>query len=145
MSRRHLLITSDDCRRLQHLLDSEFAAAIDPKIYLGDLRSELLAAKIVDAKKIPPDVVTMKSTVRLRDLDSGEEEVYTLVYPDQADIAESRLSVLAPIGTAILGYRVGDVIQWQVPDGARRLLVEEVIYQPQRDEALEPGSVVQTA
>ncbi|WP_442485785.1 nucleoside diphosphate kinase regulator [Aeoliella sp. SH292] len=136
MSQRHLLITSEDCRRLQHLLDSEFAAAIGPKNYLTDLRAELLAAKIVDAKKIPPDVVTMKSTVRLRDLDSGEEDIYTLVYPDQADIAESRLSVLAPIGTAILGYRVGDIIQWRVPDGTRRLLVEEVVYQPQRDGAL---------
>ena len=142
MSRRNLLITSDDHRRLQHLLDSEFAAAIDPKNYLADLRAELLAATIVDAKEIPPDVVTMKSTIRVRGLDSSEEEVYTLVYPNQANIAERKLSVLAPIGTAILGYRAGDVIQWRVPDGTRRLLVEEVIYQPQRDGTLEARPVV---
>ncbi|WP_442483298.1 nucleoside diphosphate kinase regulator [Aeoliella sp. SH292] len=145
MTQRTLLITRDDCRRLQHLLDSEFAAAIDPKNYLNDLRAELLAAKIVESNKVPPDVVTMRSTVRLCDLDSNEEDIYTLVYPDQADIARSRLSVLAPVGTAILGYRVGDVIQWRVPNGTRRLRVEEVIHQPQRDGFLEAGSVVQTA
>jgi regulator of nucleoside diphosphate kinase len=74
----------------------------------------------------------MNSTVRLRDLDSGEVETYTLVYPNEADAEENRISVLAPIGTAIIGYRVGDVIKWPVPGGFVRLRVEEILYQPER-------------
>ena len=78
--------------------------------------------------------MTMDSIVVLRDLDSNETETYTLVYPDRADIANHQLSVLAPIGTAILGYRVGDELRWRVPKGWRRLRVEQIPYQPERDE-----------
>lgn len=137
MSRRNIIITNSDRRRLQHLLESEFAAAIDPKNYLADLQAELRRAKIVDSAEVPDDVVTMDSTVRLRDLDSGEVETYTLVYPDQANIAENKLSILAPIGTAILGYCVGDIVRWRVPSGRHRLQVEEVLYQPEREGVLQ--------
>jgi regulator of nucleoside diphosphate kinase len=132
MSRRNITITSSDRRRLEHLLESAFAASIDPKTYLADLQAELQRAKIVDSAEVPHDVVTMESTVRLRDLDNDDVETYTLVYPDQANIADNKLSVLAPIGTAIIGYRVGDVVRWRVPGGMRRLQVEEVLYQPER-------------
>jgi len=87
----------------------------------------------VRPNKVPRNAVTMNSTVTLRDLDTGEKETYTLVYPDQADIANSRLSVLAPVGTAILGQRVGDEIKWKVPSGWRRLKVQRVISQPERE------------
>jgi regulator of nucleoside diphosphate kinase len=75
----------------------------------------------------------MNSTVRLRQLRSKEIETYTLVYPTDANIAEDKLSVLAPIGTAILGYRVGDRVEWQVPRGAIRFKIEELVFQPERD------------
>ena len=132
MSRRTIIITNSDRRRLEHLLASEFTEAILPKSYLTDLRTELQRAKIVDSEEVPSDVITMDSTVRLRDLDTDEVETYTLVYPNQANIAENKLSILAPIGTAILGYRLGDVIRWRVPSGKRRLRVEEIVYQPER-------------
>jgi regulator of nucleoside diphosphate kinase len=74
----------------------------------------------------------MHSVVRLRDLDSDETLACALVYPSDADDTRDRISVLAPIGTAILGYRVGDVIEWPVPAGLRRLRVEEVVSQPER-------------
>ena len=133
MSRRNIIITDDDRRRLEHLLASDFTEAIRSKSYLTDLRAELQRAKIVNSAEVPGDVITMESTVRLRDVDTGEVETYTLVYPDQANIAESKLSILAPIGTAILGYRVGDVVRWRVPSGRRKLSVEEVEYQPERE------------
>ena len=136
MSPRNIIIISEDYRRLEHLLASEFAEAIGAKSYLVDLRSELQRAVIVDSDEVPYDVITMNSTVRLRDLDTGEVETYTLVYPGQADIAANKLSILAPIGTAILGYRVGDVVRWRVPSGERRLQIEEVLYQPEREGAL---------
>jgi regulator of nucleoside diphosphate kinase len=69
--------------------------------------------------------------VRLIDLDTQEEMVYTLVFPPKADIAHNKISVLAPIGTAMLGYRVGDTFNWPVPDGVRRLQVAQVLYQPE--------------
>jgi regulator of nucleoside diphosphate kinase len=78
----------------------------------------------------------MNSTVSLRDLGTNEVETYTLVFPECADIANNKLSVLAPIGTAVLGYRVGDEFRWRVPEGWRKLKIEQVIFQPERDGAL---------
>ena len=80
---------------------------------------------------MPPDIVTMNSRIRLTDLDSAEELVYTLVYPAEADYAAGKISVLAPVGTALLGERVGNEIVWDVPGGTRRLRIEELLYQPE--------------
>ena len=77
------------------------------------------------------DAITMRSKVRLKDLESRKEMIYSLVFPNEADIDEGRISVLAPVGTAMIGYRVGDIIEWEVPSGLRRLKVEEVLYQPE--------------
>ena len=74
----------------------------------------------------------MNSRVRIKDLDSGEETVYTLVYPKDANIEEGKLSVLAPIGTALLGYQAGDIIEWLLPAGVlRRLKIKKVVFQPE--------------
>ena len=73
----------------------------------------------------------MYSQARLYDLEAGEELVLTLVFPEDADLAENKVSVLAPIGMAMLGYRVGDVFEWQVPAGVSRLKVLEILYQPE--------------
>ena len=96
------------------------------------LEGELRRARVVPRSDVPSEVITMNSVVRLRDLDTDEVEEYELAYPAEADVAHNRISVLAPIGTAILGYRLGDVIEWPVPAGLRRLQVEEVLYQPER-------------
>jgi hypothetical protein len=82
----------------------------------------------------------MNATVRLRDLKTGAEETYTLVYPDEADIEANRLSILAPIGTALLGYRAGDVVEWPVPAGITRFRIEEVLFQPRSARARRPVS-----
>jgi regulator of nucleoside diphosphate kinase len=86
------------------------------------------------AADAPPDVVTLHSTVRIRDLDTGRSVVYTVVFPTEADTAQRRISVLAPIGTALIGYRVGDVIEWATPGGERRLRVEAALFQPEAGE-----------
>ena len=91
-----------------------------------------LATRFNSAFLNPPTTMDLEVTV-VRDLDTDEVDTYTLVYPDRADIANQRLSVLAPIGTAILGYRVGDEVSWQVPAGWRRLRVDEVLFQPERN------------
>jgi regulator of nucleoside diphosphate kinase len=133
MAKPTIVITEADLDRLSTLLASEFAKVISPVEYLDDLRAELSKARIVQPDKAPRNAVTMNSTVTLRDLETGERETYTLVYPDRADIANNRLSVLAPVGTAILGQRVGDEITWKVPSGWRRLKVQRVVSQPERE------------
>jgi regulator of nucleoside diphosphate kinase len=135
MARRKIIVTENDHARLEDLLASEFASVIGPSEYLDDLRAELDRAEIVRPEDVPRNVVTMNSTVVLCDLDTKEQETYTLVFPEAADIANDRLSVLAPVGTAILGERVGDVVRWRVPQGWRRLKVDRVVYQPEREGA----------
>jgi regulator of nucleoside diphosphate kinase len=133
MNKPPIVITEADFERLSTLLASEFAKVISPVEYLDALRMELGRARIVKPNKVPRHAVTMNSTMTLRDLETDEKETYTLVYPDQADIANNRLSVLAPVGTAVLGQRVGDEIEWKVPSGWRRLRVQRVISQPERE------------
>jgi regulator of nucleoside diphosphate kinase len=93
---------------------------------VSQLVGELDRAEIVPEEALPTDVVAMNSTVRLVDLDTGAAHVYTVVYPHEADADRGRISVLAPIGTAVLGYRIGDVVEWEVPAGVRRFRIEEV-------------------
>jgi regulator of nucleoside diphosphate kinase len=134
--RDRIFITEADYEQLTRLVAGRRANGIDAP-YLAELEQELERAEVLsNGQQIPPDVVTMNSTVRLRDLDSHEVREYALVFPRQRrDI--NAVSVLAPIGTAILGYRVGSVIELHVPKGVRRLEVLEVLFQP---EAAEHGS-----
>lgn len=131
MKSTNIYITELDYNRLSGLIDRTREGNGGDREYLNKLEAELDRAEIVDRRDIPADVVTMRSKVRLKDLVSGESNTYSLVFPTEADFAEGKISILAPIGTAILGYRQGDTIEWPVPSGLRRLKVEEVIYQPE--------------
>jgi len=128
----NIYITKIDQERLTKLI--EITRERDTGVnleYLKRLEEELDRAEVVVPSDVPPDVITMRSKVRLKDLSTGEEMVYSLVFPTEAKFDEGRISILAPIGTAMLGYRRGDVIEWEVPSGLRRLKVEEVLYQPE--------------
>lgn len=131
MKTRTIYITQYDMVRLKSLINEAKHLDRRENEYLESLEAELARCQLVTPTEVPPDVVTMNSKVCLIDLDTQEEMVYTLVFPQDADIAQSKISVLAPIGTAMLGYRVGDVFTWKVPDGVRRLKVEQVLYQPE--------------
>ena len=113
--------------RLRPLIDAMKNSRDD----LRGLETELEQARVVAPADIPPDVITMNSKAQLRDLETGEKMIYTLVFPDAANIEEDKISVVAPIGTAMLGQRVGDEVQWDVPAGTVRLRVERVLYQPE--------------
>jgi regulator of nucleoside diphosphate kinase len=125
-----ILITNSDCERLRSLIAGMRGAKSASHEQLMALEQELDRAEVVASGEIPRDVVTMNSEVRLEDLDSGSIQRYKLVFPNQFRWDHS-ISVLAPIGSAMLGYRVGDVFEWRVPKGVRRLKVKEVIYQPE--------------
>ncbi len=129
MNNKTICITSLDMQRLKSLLDNP--DLMQQKPYLQELEHEIDRAVIVQSIDVSADTITMNSTARLVDLNTGEEMIFTLVYPDHANITEGRISVLAPIGTAILGCSEGEMVEWEVPDGTRSLKVERILYQPE--------------
>ncbi|WHZ15276.1 MAG: Regulator of nucleoside diphosphate kinase [Nitrospira sp.] len=131
MEPRGIYITDYDLTRLKELLDAGISVAAGDRHLLETLQGELDRAHIVEPSAVPPDVVTMNSRVRLIDVETKEEQVYTIVFPSEAKLEERKISILAPIGTALLGYRVGDTVEWPVPGGIRRLRIEELQYQPE--------------
>ena len=131
MGERTIYVTEFDLKRLSGLLGSTQSWGDKDRDCLINLEDELEWAQVVSSHEIPGDVVTMNSQVRVRDLKSNEGMVFTLVFPDKADYERGRLSVLAPIGTALLGYRAGDTVEWKAPSGVRRLIIEQVLYQPE--------------
>jgi regulator of nucleoside diphosphate kinase len=131
MTKKKIYITEKDADRLRDLVRSGTVAGENGKFYLDQLVNEIAQAEIVDPLKIPKNVITMNSRVRFCDLDTKESYTYSIVYPSFANPAKNRISILAPIGMALLGYQTGDVVEWKVPAGMRRLKIEEVLYQPE--------------
>lgn len=128
VKRSRIIIKAEDYHQLKRLLASNVAQWVSGSDSLDELQTVLDSASLVTEDEAPRDIVTMNSTVSLRNLGTSEVETYTLVYPNRADIAKHKLSVLAPIGTAVLGSRVGDKFRWRGLVGWRNLRVEEVIY-----------------
>lgn len=131
MTRRQIFITEDDMARLRSMVRQGRMASRRDQKHLEELDRELDRAEVIAPEDVSPDVVTMHSTVQVRDLDNGASTLYTVVFPVDADIDRKRISILAPIGTALIGYRAGDVIEWAMPGGTRRLKIEQVVYQPE--------------
>lgn len=131
MDERNIYITKYDLQRLEKVL----AVAQEFRYRNGErlkvLEQELKRGNLVDSKDVPSNVVTMNSRVKLVDLDTNEEMTFTLVFPKEANIDQDKISIISPIGTAILGYTVGDTIEWKVPAGLRRIKIQEILYQPE--------------
>jgi regulator of nucleoside diphosphate kinase len=129
-TRPKVIISSLDADRLDKLLDSLPEGAFPGK---SDLQAELERADIVEPRDVPPTVVSMNSTVRFRVASSSEEFTLTLVYPKDMDSSSGKISILAPVGSALLGLSQGDEIEWPKPGGGvLRVLIEEIVYQPER-------------
>jgi len=131
MADREIVMTEDDVDRLRNVLVGVGQRQAKDREHLEQLTDELDRARVVPSSEIPPDVVTMNSEVALRDLDTNEEMVFRVVFPSEANVDQHKMSVLAPLGTAVLGYRAGDSIEWRVPGGTRRIRIERVLYQPE--------------
>lgn len=121
-----IVVSRLDLGRLERLIGDGESPAIER------LEAELARAEIVDPRDVPGDVVTMNSDVDYEDLATGTRRTVRLVYPADADAALGRVSVLAPIGSALLGLRAGQEIDWPTPGGVRRVRVAAVQYQPER-------------
>ena len=131
MFRRKTTITRPDRARLLQVAGAK-SNAISWAIFIDQLRRELARSRVVDPARVPSDVVTMHSTVRITEPATDRRpEVLTLVYPHEADVSAGKISVLAPLGTALLGARTGDVVRVPGSAGMREIRVEEVVYQPE--------------
>jgi regulator of nucleoside diphosphate kinase len=99
--------------------------------HLRELSEELDRALVVENDQVPAQVITIGTRVAIRDARSGERQEMTVVLPQQADTRTRKISVLAPMGTALLGYSEGDVVEWAMPGGLKRMDIERV-WQPDR-------------
>jgi regulator of nucleoside diphosphate kinase len=132
MSRQNtaIKISSLDLERLEAILDSLPADSF-PEADL--LAAELDRAEVLDPKEMPADVVTMNSRVRFAMEPSGKEYELTLVYPKDIDGTAGKISVLAPVGSALLGLSIGQEIEWPAPGGGTiRVRIIDILYQPER-------------
>ena len=128
--RPNIVVSSIDMDRLETLLDSLPAAQSAAK---HALLEELSRAELLEPADMPPDVVTMNSRVRFALDRPAEEFTLTLAYPKDMQPGDERISVLTPVGNALLGLACGDSIDWTRPDGASfNLTVLDVLYQPER-------------
>ena len=136
MFRRKTTITRPDRDHLVRVTQSK-TNLIRWGLFIDELLREIDRARVISPARVPPNVVTMHSTVRIRDAKAGTSEVFTLVYPEDAAPALGQLSVLTPVGTALLGTRVGDVVRVETADGIRSFAVEALLYQPEAAERRE--------
>jgi regulator of nucleoside diphosphate kinase len=124
MNHTPIYISRDDHTKLRLLVST--ALYSNASTALQTLRGELDRAAVIDPAAFPPDVVTMDSTVEFEDLGTNEIEEYTITFPDRAEMERKRISILSPIGTALIGCRVGDIVKWPTPGGIRQLKVRRV-------------------
>lgn len=131
-----LFITEQDMKRLRDVVESYSSGNLADAA--ESLECELDRAHVVVQDQVPPDVVTMRSRVVCEDLTTSKRREITIVYPTEADVEGNKVSILAPMGMALLGLRVGDTIKWALPHGrTTRLKVVDVRFQPEASGAFE--------
>lgn len=128
---RSVTISEFDYSCLQELLLFAKQFASPQHALIGDLEHELRRATIVSPEHIPPYLVTMNTQVRLVDVNTEKEWIYTLVFPRDADLETGKLSILSDLGVAILGYSVGDTIEWEFPNGLKTIRIDMICFQPE--------------
>ncbi|BCR04884.1 RNA polymerase-binding protein Rnk [Desulfuromonas versatilis] len=131
MPERIVYITDYDYKRLGLLLESMNSVPQNRRNDLSCLENELESCRVVAPNEIPANVVTLNSRIRYFNLNSKEERIVTLVFPSNADLSKGRVSIISPLGAAILGYAEGDVVVWKTFSGRKTIRIEEVIYQPE--------------
>ncbi len=127
--RKEIYLTEIDKERLKKIIDTEIKSGNVLDKPMKKLSEEIDNAIVVNTQQIPQDIITMNTRALLY-LDHEDIEI-TLVYPEEADWDNNRMSVLSPIGTAILGYKVGDTVEWEVPSGITQIYIKNVLYQPE--------------
>ena len=132
MNKKPVYITEYDMQRLLKLL-SGMPYCPKERAHLELLIEEMERAVVVPSEKVSEDVVTLNTRMRVTDLDSSVVTSIQLVFPNDEDFEHGKLSILTPIGAALIGHSTGDTAEWNVPAGTRRLRIEEITYQPEAD------------
>jgi regulator of nucleoside diphosphate kinase len=126
-----IIISEKDALRLRERMHHFRQSSNNYTKEINNLTKELNRAQVVEPAEIPIDVVTMHSVVKLKYLDSDKIIQMEIVYPEEADIKKNKISIFAPIATALLGYRKGDVINWEIPSGKVKIQIADILYQPE--------------
>jgi regulator of nucleoside diphosphate kinase len=121
-----IVVTESGAHRLGRFLATEVATSVRDRQRPRELEWELKRALVLQAVDVPADIITLHSWVEVLDRDSGKLSEYRLVLPTEANLTANQMSVLAPLGAALLGYREGDEVMWRMPGGPRRLLIQSV-------------------
>ncbi len=122
-----IYITKNDYKKLIDLIDKKWPHDENDQ----NLLLELNRAQIIEPQEIPKDIITMNSKVGFIDLETNKEFEYWLVFPKAAEIEKNKISVLSPIGCALLGYKIGEVISLKTPRGEKKIKVEKILHQPE--------------
>lgn len=124
-----IYLTDKDYQRLHQVVQVQRKSS--GPLVVEALSRELKRAQVVPSQQIPPDVITMNSLVRLKDLKSDLTMDLAIVYPKDANMNTKKVSVLAPVGTAVLGCKVGDRVKCAMGKGTATYMIEEILYQPE--------------
>lgn len=133
-----IIVTDGDAERLKRLLRALKYSLLRDQRQLDLLDQTLESAEVRPPGRVPKDVVRMNSCVRVLDFDTRKKGMYTLVFPEEANISQGFISVLAPLGIALLGHRRRDIIEANVPGGVRKLRVEQVWHGPEISRKRDP-------
>ena len=128
---KQVIITKQDYNRINRSLTEAKARNSIKKEEAEKLAAELKSAKIVDQAEIDKDVVTMNSIVKIHFQNNKTNMEFQLVYPADADLKQKKISIFSAVASALIGYKVGDEIDWLIPSGMTKIVIDEVIYQPE--------------
>jgi len=131
MIKRKIYITEKDKVKLRNLFGKTLGMSNNDLKSMKELLEEIERAEVMTDENIDETVITMNSTFVVEDINTHKEFDYTIVYPEFADSSKNKISILAPVGTALLGYKVGDIVEWSVPAGKRKFRIKEMLYQPE--------------
>ena len=128
---KQVIITKQDYNRINRSITEAKARNSIKKEEAEKLLAELKSAKIVDQENIDKDVVTMNSIVKIHFQNNKTNMEFQLVYPADADLKQKKISIFSAVASALIGYRVGDEIDWLIPSGMTKIVIDEVLYQPE--------------
>ena len=126
-----VIITKQDFNKIHRSITDAKAKNSIKKDEAEKLLAELKAAKIVEQDQIESDVVTMNSIVKIHFQNNTTSMEFQLVYPAEADLKQKKISIFSSVAAALIGYRVGDEIDWLIPSGMTKIVIDEVVYQPE--------------
>ena len=128
---KHVIITKQDFNKIHRSITEAKARNGIKKDEAEKLLAELKSAKIVEQEEVEEDVVTMNSIVKIHFQNNKTNMQFQLVYPAEANIKEHKISIFSSVASALIGYRVGDEIDWLIPSGMTKIVIDEIIYQPE--------------